>query len=155
LSQEIGNSGKDGTMVMTATGDLIIPLMGTPSAVGLARTLVDARIRKWDYFHILDDTLLIVSELVTNAARQTPNEEIRLQLSRDAYGIIVAVWDTAPELPRPKPKFELTLEDLDLSEDAFDDNGGRGLHIIEALSAKCGITGDPAGGKWIWARLRP
>jgi hypothetical protein len=70
-------------MVMTATGDLLLPLMGTPSAVGLARTLVDARIRNWTYFHILDNALLVVSELVTNAARQTPHQEIRLQLSRD------------------------------------------------------------------------
>ncbi len=140
-------------MVMTATGDLILSLMGTPASVGLARTLVDARIRKWDYFHILDNALLIVSELVTNAARQTPREEIRLQLSRDSYGITIAVWDAAHELPRAKPKTELTLEDLDLSEEAFDDNGGWGLHIIQALSTKCGVTGDPAGGKWIWARI--
>jgi anti-sigma regulatory factor (Ser/Thr protein kinase) len=155
LSQEIGNSGKDGMMVMTATGDLVMPLMGTPSAVGLARTLVDARIRKWDYFHILDNVLLIVSELVTNAARQTPHKEIRLQLSRDASGIVIAVWDGDHELPQARPKKELTLDDLDLSEEAFDDNGGWGLHIIQALSSTCGVMGDPAGGKWIWARIRP
>jgi anti-sigma regulatory factor (Ser/Thr protein kinase) len=142
-------------MVTTATGNLIIPLMGTPAAVGLARTLADARIRKWDYFHILDDALLIVSELVTNAARQTPHEGIRLQLGRDEHGVIIAVWDAAPELPRPKPEIELTLDDLDLSEEAFDDNGGRGLHIVQALSAKCGITADPSGGKWIWSRIVP
>lgn len=39
---------------------------------------------------------------------------------------------------------ELTLEDLDLSEEAFDDNGGWGLHIVQGLSAKCGVTADPA-----------
>lgn len=142
-------------MAATATGHLIIRLMGTPAAVGLARTLVDARIRRWDYFHILDSALLITSELVTNAARQTPHEEIRLQLSRDAYGVVIAVWDGAWELPRAKPVVELTLEDLDLSEEAFDDNGGWGLHIIRVLSSGCGVTGDPAGGKWIWSRLRP
>ncbi|NVI91850.1 ATP-binding protein [Actinomadura sp. BRA 177] len=142
-------------MAATAGGDLVIPLMGTAASVGLARTLVDARIRKWDYFHILDSTLLIVSELVTNAARQTPREEIRLQVSRDAHGIIVAVWDGACELPRAKPMREITLADLDLSEDAFDDNGGWGLHIVQALSDKCGVTADPAGGKWVWCRIVP
>jgi anti-sigma regulatory factor (Ser/Thr protein kinase) len=142
-------------MVMTETGDVIIPLMGTPAAVGLARTLVDARIRKWDYFHILDDALLIVSELVTNAARRTPREEIRLRLSRDAHGILIAVWDAACDLPRAKPRIEPTLDDLDLSEEAFDDNGGWGLHIVQALSATCGATRDPGGGKWIWARIVP
>jgi anti-sigma regulatory factor (Ser/Thr protein kinase) len=116
---------------------------------------VDARIRRWDYFHILDNALLVTSELVTNAARQTPHEEIRLQLSRDAHGIVIAVWDGDYTFPRAEPKKELTLEDLDLSEEAFDDNGGWGLHIIQALSAKCGVTGDPAGGKWVWSRIHP
>ncbi|MFA1548008.1 ATP-binding protein [Actinomadura chokoriensis] len=139
-------------MAMTVTGDLIISLMGTPASVGLARTLVDARIRKWDYFHILDNALLIVSELVTNAARQTPREEIRLQCSRDSYGVTIAVWDGAYELPRAKPMRELTLDDLDLSEAAFDDNGGWGLHIVQVLSAKCGVIADPGGGKWVWSR---
>ena len=142
-------------MTMTATEESVMPLMGTPAAVGLARTFVDTRIRKWDYFHILDSALLVVSELVTNASRQTPREEIRLQLSRDSHGIIIAVWDAAHEFPRAKPMAELTLDDLDLSEEAFDDNGGWGLHIVQALSAACGVVGDPAGGKWVWCRIRP
>ncbi|MWA02625.1 hypothetical protein F8568_020045 [Actinomadura sp. LD22] len=142
-------------MVMTATGDLIIPLLGTPATVGLARTLADAWMRKWDYFHILDDALLIVSELITNAAHETPRKEIRFQLSRDAQGIIIAVWDSGLGAPRPKPLRKLTLEDLDLSEEAFDDNGGWGLHIVQALSSRCGATQDPNGGKWIWARMVP
>jgi anti-sigma regulatory factor (Ser/Thr protein kinase) len=142
-------------MAMTATAEPIMPLVGTPSAVGLARTFADTQIRKWDYSHILDGVLLIVSELVTNAARQTPDEEIRLQLSRDAFGIIIAVWDAHHALPEAKPMAELTLEDLDLSEEAFDDNGGWGLHIVQAMSAKCGVTADPAGGKWVWARMHP
>ncbi len=81
-------------------------------------------------------------EIVTNAARQTPDEEIRLQLSRDDYGIIIAVWDADHALPEAKPMAELTLDDLDLSEEAFDDNGGWGLHIVQALAAKCGVTAD-------------
>ncbi|WP_176404425.1 ATP-binding protein [Actinomadura sp. BRA 177] len=140
---------------MTATAEPIKALMGTPSAVGLARTFAEAQMRKWDYLHILDSALLIVSEIVTNAARQTPDEEIRLQLSRDDYGIIIAVWDADHALPEAKPMAELTLDDLDLSEEAFDDNGGWGLHIVQALAAKCGVTADPAGGKWVWARMHP
>nr|WP_165966611.1 ATP-binding protein [Actinomadura sp. 7K507] len=116
---------------------------------------MDARIRKWGYFHILDNALLIVSELVTNAGEQTRHKELRLQLSRDAHGVVIAVWDAACELPRVKPMTELTLEELDLSEQAFDDNGGWGLHIVKALSAACGATRDPGGGKWVWARIVP
>ncbi|WP_141582464.1 ATP-binding protein [Actinomadura sp. WMMA1423] len=141
-------------MGMTARGDLLMPLIGTPSAVGLARTLVEARIRNWNYFDIIDNALLVASELVTNAVRQTPHQEIRLQLSRDGHGIVIAVWDADYALPQTKPTKELTLEDLDLSAEAFDDNGGYGLHIVQALSSKCGVTGDPAGGKWVWSRIR-
>ncbi|RSN67265.1 ATP-binding protein [Actinomadura sp. WAC 06369] len=142
-------------MPITATGDLIISLLGTPAAVGIARTLAGARLRKWDCYRILDDALLIVSELVTNAARQTPHEELRFQISRDAAGVIIAVWDSSPEIPKPKPLFELTLEDLDMDEDTFDNSGGRGLPIIQTLSTTCGVTRDPHGGKWVWARLSP
>src|SRR5690349_4433653 len=134
-------------MVMTATGDLIIPLLGTPATVGLARTLTGARMCKWGYLHILDNALLIVSELVTNAVHETPHKEIRFQLSRDAQGVIIAVWDSGLGVPRPKPLRKLTLDDLDLSAEAFDDNGGWGLHIVQALATRCGATRDPGGGK--------
>ncbi|MEU8344027.1 hypothetical protein AB0C74_20210 [Spirillospora sp. NPDC048832] len=73
----------------------------------------------------------------------------------DDYGIIIAVWDADHALPEAKPPTELTLEDLDLSAEAFDDNGGWGLHIVQALSARCGVTADPAGGKWVWSRMHP
>ncbi|TYK52545.1 ATP-binding protein [Actinomadura decatromicini] len=140
-------------MVMTATGDMVVPLLGTPGAAGVARILVDQRMHNWGYSHILHDVLLISSELVTNAAQRTPQDEIRLQLSRDADGIIVAVWDAAPDLPQPRARVDMTLDDLDLSEDAFDENGGWGLQIVQELSARCGAVRDPVGGKWIWARI--
>ncbi|MFV2176409.1 ATP-binding protein [Actinomadura sp. LOL_016] len=142
-------------MSITATGDLIIPLLGTPTAVGLARTLAGARLDKWNCRHISDDALLIVSELVTNAARQTPHEEIRLQVSRDVGGVLIAVWDASPEIPHPKPVRQLTLDDLEVSDGSFDDNGWRGLPLVQALAHACGVTKDPNGGKWIWARLNP
>jgi hypothetical protein len=37
----------------------------------------------------------------------------------------------------------------------WDDNGGWGLALVQALSADCGCNPDPAGGKWVWARLKP
>lgn len=142
-------------MVTAMMNDLIVPVLGSPASIGLARSLAAARLRNWGYIHILDDALLIVAELVTNAARETPGEEIRLQVSRDEDGVIIAVWDSSPRLPERKPVVELTLEDLDLSEEAFDNNGGWGLPIVQALSTACGATKDPIGGKWIWARMLP
>ncbi|WP_083983295.1 ATP-binding protein [Actinomadura hibisca] len=139
----------------TTTDDLLIPMLGSPAAAGLARTLAKQRLHKWGCFHKADDVLLIVAELIANAARATPRQEIRFQLSRDAHGIVIAVWDASPQLPQPKPLVELTLDDLDLSEEALDDNGGRGLPIVQALATACGYTIDPGGGKWVWARLSP
>ncbi|WUI02947.1 ATP-binding protein [Spirillospora sp. NBC_00431] len=85
--------------------------------------------------------------------RHAPYTEIRFQVSRDAQGVIIAVWDSCPGLPKLRPMSELTLGVLDQSEEAFDDNGGRGLHIVQALSASCGVTRDLNAGKWVWARM--
>ena len=74
---------------------------------------------------------------------------------RDIGGVLVAVWDASPEIPQPKPVRQLTLDDLEVSDGSFDDNGGRGLPLVQALSHACGVTKDPKGGKWIWARLNP
>ncbi|MFD0687870.1 ATP-binding protein [Actinomadura fibrosa] len=135
------------------TGDLIIPMLATPATAGMARSLTDGRLRKWDYFAIIDDALLVVAELVTNAITETPRKEIVLQVSREAAGVIVAVWDSSPRLPQVRPIVELTLDDL--CGDDLDDNGGRGLHLVQCLASACGVTPDPAvGGKWVWARLR-
>ncbi|MFD0687840.1 ATP-binding protein [Actinomadura fibrosa] len=139
----------------TITDDLVISLLGSPASVGLARTLTGARLHKWGYSHLHDDALTIVTELVTNAISETPDEKVRLQVSRDVQGVIIAVWDASPRLPQPKPVVELTLDDLDLSEDAFDDNGGWGLSIVSTLASTCGATRDTVGGKWIWARMVP
>ncbi|WP_106399163.1 ATP-binding protein [Actinocorallia populi] len=134
-----------------AIDHLLLPLLASPASAGLARTLAEQRLRRWGDLDILDDALLVVAELVSNAAKETPGEEIRLELVRDARDAIVAVWDSSPRLPRPRPPAELRLEDLDLSADSFDDDGGRGLLIVASLTSRNGCTRDPRGGKWVWA----
>ncbi|MEU8799172.1 ATP-binding protein [Spirillospora sp. NPDC048819] len=140
---------------MIATPDcLLIPMLASKAAPGLARTLTRSRLSKWGYVHILDDAFLIASELITNAVVATPGKEIRYQCSRDAHGVLIAVWDGSPTRPRVCPQIDMTLNTLDVSEDHWDDNGGRGLPIIAALATKCGHTPDPTGGKWVWATLK-
>ncbi|MEV5573791.1 ATP-binding protein [Spirillospora sp. NPDC052269] len=146
---------EDGTAVTPKTDDLIMSMLGSPAAAGLARTMTAQRLHKWDFFHIHDDAALIVAELVANAAEATPCAKIRFQLSKDAHGIVIAVWDSSPALPVARPVTEMTLDELDISEESFDVNGGWGLPIVQALSNCCGCTPDPSGGKWIWARLVP
>ncbi|NVI90108.1 ATP-binding protein [Actinomadura sp. BRA 177] len=141
---------------MMSTPDcLLISVLASKAASGLVRTLTQTRLHNWGYMHISDDAFLIASELIANAVTATPGKEIRYQCSRDVAGVLIAVWDASPELPRVRPQVELTLDTLDVSEERFDDNGGRGLPIVAALAASCGHTPDPHGGKWVWARLKP
>lgn len=141
---------------MVSTPDCLLVLMlASTAAPGLARTLTKTRLRNWGYMHISDDAFLIASELITNAVAATPGMEIRYQCSRDNVGVLIAVWDSSPAGPRPRPMVDTTLDDLDVSKEHWDDNGGRGLPIVAALAVECGHTPDPSGGKWVWARIEP
>lgn len=141
--------------MLTTPDCLLLSMPASKAAPGLARTLTMARLHKWDCAHISDDAFLIASELITNAVVATPGEEIRYQCSRDVAGVLIAVWDASTAGPQPRPVVELTLDTLDVSEEHWDDNGGRGLPIVTALAAECGYSPDPTGGKWVWARLKP
>lgn len=137
----------------TMTDDLHLDLLGSPTAAGLARTLIAQRLTKWGHDHILDDALLIASELIVNACEATPNAHIKLRLGRNTQGVFLAVWDSSPALPHTNPITELTLETLDASANTWDNGGGWGLPIVEALSTTCGLQPNDQGGKWIWATL--
>ncbi|WP_152563907.1 ATP-binding protein [Actinomadura welshii] len=141
--------------MLTTPDCLLIPMLASKAAPGLARTLTKTRLHKWGCTHISDDAFLIASELITNAVEATPGKEIRFQCSRDTAGVLIAVWDATPAVPRIRNQTNMTLDTLDVSEENWDDNGGRGLQIVTALAAECGHTQDSSGGKWVWARLKP
>jgi anti-sigma regulatory factor (Ser/Thr protein kinase) len=158
---EIKNHPKDGAAVTTMTEDLRISMPASAAASGFARTLMERRLNKWGYSHVMDEALLVTAEMVTNAAQATPGKEITLLCRWEAKAVLVAVWDSSPQPPAPAPVIELTLDDLDLSESRFDANGGRGLHIVDALAIDWGYRPDPidprsghSPGKWVWARLK-
>ena len=131
--------------------DLRLDLLGSPAAAGLARTLLGQRLRRWGHAALLDDVLLVASELVTNAAEATPGEQIRLRLGRNEKGVFLGVWDSSPLRPYAKPVLFLTGEDLDATDETFDHGGGWGLPIVRALATACGVQHDDRGGKWVWA----
>jgi hypothetical protein len=141
--------------VTTMADDLHISMLATKAAPGLARTLAETRLSKWGFMDISGDALLTIAELIANAIEETPNREIRFRLARDGAGVLIAVWDSSPRPPVARPVIELTLDTLDTCEQHWDDNGGWGLALVQALSVDCGYNLDPAGGKWVWARLEP
>ena len=118
-------------------------------AAKAAREFSELTLRGWGLPVLADDAAVIVSELVSNAIRHGtggPNvngsayDRIELILWRRSGQIICAVTDPgtgAPALTNPDP----------LSEQ------GRGLHVVEALSATWGWTRLADRRKAVWAAI--
>lgn len=136
--------------------DLFLTVLASPAIPGLARTLIAQRLTKWSLSDILDNVLIVASELLANAVDAAPGAELRLHLRRiqTPSGVLFRVWDPSPSAPLPRPATALTLAAIDAAPDAaWDHGGGWGLPLVQALSAACGHTPTPPRGKWVWSRL--
>ena len=109
-----------------------------PGSAPLARSAVQQHCRRWGLGDLCEDATLIVTELVANAVRHA-GTVIRLQLRRTDGGLRLEVTDGSV---RP---VQQTLPDLL-------DEGGRGLALVDALSTRYGVEGQPDG-KTVWAEL--
>ena len=85
----------------------------------------------------IDDAALVLSELVGNAVRHAQGEVMQVRLRRTGDVLRIAVHDRSPRPPAPR-------------EVDFDDESGRGMHIIDALSARWGWE-PRVDGKVVWA----
>jgi anti-sigma regulatory factor (Ser/Thr protein kinase) len=96
-------------------------------------------------------TELLTSELVTNAVHAMAGQEepptVGLRLSTDYVRVLIEVWDGDPQ--PLAPRYPGTDE-----APAPDAEGGRGLFLVAALSARwnCYRTQDPEG-KVIWCEI--
>ncbi|GAA3526613.1 hypothetical protein GCM10022419_001640 [Nonomuraea rosea] len=91
-----------------------------------------------------DTAQLVVSELATNAIRHTrsglPGGRFGVTLHAGSTLLIVAVHDEgSPTTPH-------------LREADDEDQSGRGLYLVETLSARWGVHGDHAG-RTVWALI--
>ncbi|MEU6776796.1 ATP-binding protein [Streptomyces sp. NPDC046759] len=87
-----------------------------------------ARVRPTLSRRSVQDAQLVVSELVTNAAKHAPGPcALHLELLPDATALSVTVTDTsaAPPLPRPPDPCRV---------------GGHGLHLVTMLSRGIEVT---------------
>ena len=127
--------------------DIMIALLlaSDPEQVGITRCLVRAALEYRGLGHYALDAEIIASELVTNAIQHAssvdPASKIGLTLMRvwDGEAISVVVTDSSP---LPPIKRQMT---------AASDHG-RGLQIVEALSAHWGWNHEQ-GGKAVYAIL--
>jgi signal transduction histidine kinase/serine phosphatase RsbU (regulator of sigma subunit)/DNA-binding response OmpR family regulator/anti-sigma regulatory factor (Ser/Thr protein kinase) len=108
-------------------------------AIAGARATTSAALTDWGITGpVVDDVMLIVSELVTNAVRHG-KPPIRLHLRHCDEGLVVTVADGSPAEP------EVRDSDREVPN-------GRGLHLVAALSNQWGTR--PTGlGKAVWCTV--
>ncbi|MEU3352411.1 ATP-binding protein [Streptomyces sp. NPDC037389] len=114
------------------------------TSVAEARQRVLARLREWGIDEVAcEDAQLVVSELVTNAVRHTDSEKVSCQLRVSGVAVRIEVADQgdAPTEPRAR-------------RSGTDEESGRGLLLVGALSREWGVRPDDSGhGRVVWADL--
>jgi anti-sigma regulatory factor (Ser/Thr protein kinase) len=124
-----------------------LELAALPSAVPCARGHVRAVALEWDLKELADTAELLASELVTNASqasgtlRLAETPVVRIWITSDGISMVIHVWDASTAIPVRQ-------------EAGPGDDSGRGLMIIDALSADWGSYRE-ADGKAVWALIRP
>ena len=118
-----------------------VTLPSTEQAPGVARRFVRDAGGDWPE-RVLEAALLVVSEAVTNAVRYGSGR-IQLCVTADDRLVRLEVTDEGAQLPlRRSP-----------SEDALGD-GGRGLHLLDALTTDWGSEPRRDGpGKVVWMEI--
>jgi anti-sigma regulatory factor (Ser/Thr protein kinase) len=132
-----------------------LPLGALPTAVPCARGYTRAILDEWNLASLTDAAELVVSELVSNSVQATMDAGgwprygedglpvVHLRLASDRGRVRVEVWDSVPRAPAAR-------------HPRLDEEGGRGLALVEALSDRWAWTAVPGWhGKVVWAELRP
>ena len=103
-----------------------------PAAAAEARNKVRAIICAWDVPVDPDVAVLLTSELVTNAIRHEAGGTVTLAISCPGGQLRIEVHDTSCFLPV-------------LADASTDEETGRGLMLVDTLSAEWGCYSTPTG----------
>ncbi|MGI5184158.1 SpoIIE family protein phosphatase [Dactylosporangium sp. CA-152071] len=113
---------------------------GEAISAAAARRFAADMLTAWKQAPIIDDALLLLDEVITNAIQHTVGD-VTVELCLDEY-LRVTVHDTSIRPPERRT-----------SPAGADSDNGRGLHIIEHLAAAWGSELVPTGGKLVWFDL--
>ncbi|WP_169809350.1 ATP-binding protein [Actinomadura chibensis] len=147
-------------MTVTVTSQVsICHYPAKPTVVGMARDHTSAALRDWRAPVSVDDAVLVVSELVTNAIRISGStDRVTLRLQWIGHGLVLGVWDGSTEMPTVDTTGDPTLDEIDPDPAALgcgdDRMGGWGLPLVRALTVAFQVerTYSPIG-KWVTALL--
>jgi anti-sigma regulatory factor (Ser/Thr protein kinase) len=130
-----------GTATQTSSALEFAPL---PTAVPCARLHTVHVLHEWGLRDLASDAQMVVSELITNAVDastllpERPPVSLRLLLT--GKSLVIEVWDHSPL-------------DLEPREADADDECGRGLTVVAALSDRWGWERTGHDRKVVWAEL--
>ncbi|NGY60709.1 ATP-binding protein [Lentzea sp. NEAU-D13] len=116
-----------------------VPLPDSPTAPLMARAVVREACETWGLPGVVDDAVLVVSELVENAVRHAHSESVlKVELRPGGLSLSVRDGDPAP------PMLEFPNRDVP---------GHRGVQLVDRLSLAWGCAPSSDGGKIVWAVL--
>ncbi len=124
---------------MTTEASMTETFDASASSVRVARRFVERHLEEHGRHDAVPDALLVVSELATNAVEHGGTPFDVMVEVRD-HSVVLEVTDGSAVLP--------TRRDA-----ATDEERGRGLQLVAALAADCGVRGSARGGKSVWAAL--
>ncbi|RSM92672.1 PAS domain S-box protein [Streptomyces sp. WAC 01325] len=113
-------------------------------SVASARSFVRDTLQGWGFADIVDDAVVLTSELVTNAVVHAGTSADVLCL-RSEEGVRIEVADRYPER-------EIPLQGSPVNMGSPDREGGRGLQLCAALAGRWGVEYTPTH-KEVWFQL--
>ena len=122
--------------------EIRMTLLAEPSSVVLARELVRYALTTWGYAQpLVQDSMLVMSEMVTNAVNAARGQEILARVTVHQGAPLLECWDPSPGLPQPCPA-------------PTDSESGRGLLIIAGYAKEYGVRPSATRkGKVVWALM--
>lgn len=105
--------------------------------VGRLRRISRAKLRHWGFPGLIDDAESVISELVTNALLHGKGDRVAFRFLLTGTVLALEVDDGSSARAH-------------VNEAAPDDENGRGLFIVSALSTLCGVSPD---GTKTWCTL--